>query len=326
MPVTKRRAKLSIIIASFNEEKRIVPCLQYLAAQTVPPEVIFVDGGSKDRTVEIIKDWAEKYPNLKVILEQGEKRSVANALNCGWKKATGDVVLLTAVDTGISPDFTEKVEREFAKHLEYNVIRFRCKPCFPPNFNSMLEKAMFYKDERGEGKLILFRTDMYKRHGFYDANLGFGDDRVFWRDMLRGEKILDVDTTVQLSKSATLDWTGIRKRYIWYGRTIPKYLSKKFKDNDMDYGILAGYALSIAFVLSIILSPVLYWLNPVFLAAPLVLALIPFLRGVKFGIRLYTMFKETTPLLVLPFTEVYGLFFVGVGFFKRALGDLTIGR
>src|SRR3989338_8557990 len=107
-----KKSKLSIVIASFNEEKRITPCLEYLAAQTEKPEVIFVDGGSKDKTVEIIKRWAKKNPNFKVIPEQGEKRSVANALNCGWKTATGNIILMTAVDTAISPDFTEKVVRE----------------------------------------------------------------------------------------------------------------------------------------------------------------------------------------------------------------------
>ena len=45
--------KLSIVIPVYNEQARLGDCIKYLESQTVKPEVIFVDGGSRDNTVGV---------------------------------------------------------------------------------------------------------------------------------------------------------------------------------------------------------------------------------------------------------------------------------
>jgi hypothetical protein len=54
--------------------------------------------------------------------------------------------------------------------------------------------------------------------------------------------------------------------------------------------------------------------------------LLPAARGVAFGIRLYKRFGVKSPIAVLPFTEIIGFFFVGIGVFKYLLGDKAVGR
>ena len=59
--------KVSVILSLFNEEKYIKNCIESLVAQTFcrdQMEWILVDGGSTDRTLEILKDYqaSEKYP------------------------------------------------------------------------------------------------------------------------------------------------------------------------------------------------------------------------------------------------------------------------
>jgi len=50
------KPKISIVIPSYNEEKKIADCLEsYLKQSSLPHEIIVVDGGSKDNTVSIIK-------------------------------------------------------------------------------------------------------------------------------------------------------------------------------------------------------------------------------------------------------------------------------
>lgn len=59
---------ISIIIPCRNEEKFIGKRLDSLIKQDFPKEnleVLVVDGGSEDRTGEIVKTYSEKYPFIK---------------------------------------------------------------------------------------------------------------------------------------------------------------------------------------------------------------------------------------------------------------------
>jgi glycosyltransferase involved in cell wall biosynthesis len=309
--------KLTIIIPVLNEEKRLGDCIMYLEKQTVKPEVIFVDGGSKDKTVPLIKASMRKNKNFRLLIDKGERRSVASASNLGWKAAKGEVLLITGVDTAIEPDFTKKAVKEFEKHPDANLIKFYSRPMPPDKFKSLVEKAMFYKDERGEGRLLLFRNRISKTAGMYDPGLGFGDDKNFWKKVLSKEKALDVKTELKYSKSATLDLKGIAVRYMWYGRTIPKYL----KSNKDSTTMIRAFLASIFVILALT-----FWIHPYLIYLTLLMLLLPAVRGVAFGVRLYRLYGVKSPIAVLPFTEILGFFFVGIGVFKYLLGDRRIGR
>jgi glycosyltransferase involved in cell wall biosynthesis len=309
--------KLSIVIPVYNEQARLGDCIKYLESQTVKPEVIFVDGGSRDNTVGVVKEAMKTNKNFRLAAEKGPKRSVANASNTGWKMAAGEILLVTGVDTAMEPDFTKKVVREFEKHPDADLIKFYSKPMPPKRFKSPVEKAMFYKDERGEGRLLIFRTGISKTAGMYDPGLGFGDDKNFWRKVLSKEKVLDVKTELKFSKSATLDLKGIAVRYMWYGRTMPRYLKGNKDSRTMVRAFLA--AIFVILVLT-------FWIHPYLAYLALLMLLLPAVRGVAFGIRLYKLFGVKSPITVLPFTEILGFFFVGIGVFKYLLGDKAVGR
>ena len=81
--------KISIITATFNSERTIADTLVSVVEQSYRNvEHIIVDGGSTDRTLEIVRDLCRR-PN--VVISEPD-RGIYDALNKGVRLATGDVV------------------------------------------------------------------------------------------------------------------------------------------------------------------------------------------------------------------------------------------
>ena len=93
MPVEPRRtgvvADCSVLVPVLNEERYIEQTLKTMRAQRFPGrlEFIFADGGSSDRTVQILRDHAERDPRIRVYANP--RRTVASGLNVALSHASG---------------------------------------------------------------------------------------------------------------------------------------------------------------------------------------------------------------------------------------------
>ncbi len=102
--------KISIIIPCRNEEKFIEKVIKSILNQTYPKdklEVIFVDGMSEDRTQDIIKEYASKYPFIKLL--ENPYKYVPHAMNIGIKNSTGDIIIRMDAHSEYPPDYVEKL-------------------------------------------------------------------------------------------------------------------------------------------------------------------------------------------------------------------------
>ena len=91
------KPQISIIIPTYNEAKYIKTCLESLTQQSLLPyEIIIVDDGSTDKTVEALLGFR--------ILRQVHKGAGA-ARNLGAKHATGDILVFVDADMEFDPDF-----------------------------------------------------------------------------------------------------------------------------------------------------------------------------------------------------------------------------
>lgn len=100
---------ISVVMPVYNEEKRISGTLKAIYDGSVlPMEVIVVDGGSKDRTVEIIK---RDYPET--IVFNNPDRTAAMGRNVGIKNAKGDIIAFTDGDCLVDPDWIKNIKSHF---------------------------------------------------------------------------------------------------------------------------------------------------------------------------------------------------------------------
>ncbi len=96
---------LSIIIPVYNEKDNVVPLVERLLAAVArfDYEVIFIDDGSTDQTVETIKQLATKNPRIKLVVFQ---RNFGHqmALSAGYQRAKGACVISLDADLQDPPE------------------------------------------------------------------------------------------------------------------------------------------------------------------------------------------------------------------------------
>jgi dolichol-phosphate mannosyltransferase len=96
--------KISIIIPTYNEKDNITPLLDRVAKALsgYDYEILIVDDGSKDGTIELASELAFKYP-VKVIVRRGE-RGLATAVVHGLKSAAGQIIGVMDADLQHPPE------------------------------------------------------------------------------------------------------------------------------------------------------------------------------------------------------------------------------
>jgi dolichyl-phosphate beta-glucosyltransferase len=101
---------LSIVIPAHNEESRLPRTLGqifvFLESQPYSSEVIIVENGSTDRTLELAHEFALRYPNLIVIHE--EERGKGNAVRRGILEAHGEYRFICDADLSMPIDEVQK--------------------------------------------------------------------------------------------------------------------------------------------------------------------------------------------------------------------------
>jgi len=120
-PILSRYPRVSVVVCAYNAERTIEPCLASLAVLNYPDyEVIVVNDGSRDRTLEI----AEGFGFCRIISQPNKGLSVAR--NVGAEAASGEIVAYTDSDCVADPDW-----------LNYLVAKMQTgnlSACGGPNF------------------------------------------------------------------------------------------------------------------------------------------------------------------------------------------------
>ncbi len=172
---------VSIIIVNWNTRQITCECLKSVYEQTkeLSFEVIVVENGSSDSSVEMVKN---EYPRV-ILIENQENRGFAAANNQGMAIAKGKYVLLLNSDTFILDDAIRKAVSLADDHPKAAVVGCRIlnadmtmqQSCFmfPSLLNMVLSSSYLYK--------------LFPRSKF------FGRERMSWWDR-RDEREVDVVT------------------------------------------------------------------------------------------------------------------------------------
>lgn len=100
--------KVSVIIPVYNVEPFLARCLDSVVGQTLREiEIICIDDGSPDRSIDILRRYAARDERIRVISQ--ENRGLGGARNRGFDAARGEYVLFVDSDDWIDPAYCERL-------------------------------------------------------------------------------------------------------------------------------------------------------------------------------------------------------------------------
>lgn len=107
--------KVSVIIPVYNAERYLRQCLDSVCAQTLDEiEILCVDDGSSDASPEILKEYAEKDPRIKILSQKNGGAGAAR--NHGLRAACGEYLSFLDADDFFEPDMLEAAYLEGEKY------------------------------------------------------------------------------------------------------------------------------------------------------------------------------------------------------------------
>ena len=107
--------KVSVIVPVYNTEKYIERCLNSLLTQTFGDiEIIVINDGSTDKSMQVIERLAEEDSRIKVIEQTNQKQGAAR--NRGLEIAKGDFITFIDADDWVDIDYIDKMYHCIKKH------------------------------------------------------------------------------------------------------------------------------------------------------------------------------------------------------------------
>lgn len=203
---------VSIIIPVYNEEKMLHKNSIYFRALSEQAELIFVDGGSTDKSIDCVKGYGR-------IIYSNKGRAIQ--MNRGAAVTKGDILLFLHADTVISSDAISSIENRlqnndciggcFTQRIDKNGIIYR----FIEDFGNVRAKLtkVFYGDQG-----IFIRKDIFLKIGGF-PEVPIMEDIIFSKQLRRLGKTVVLTDRI-LTSSRRWDKKGALKTSLLYSLII----------------------------------------------------------------------------------------------------------
>lgn len=208
---------VSVNICTYNEEKDIADCLRKVFANK-PKEVIVVDGGSTDRTVEIATQMGAK------VIESYVK-GLSSQRQIAIEASTQSYIAIIDGDDHIEPNFLSTLLKEMEEY-GYDALQGREIAYEPKTY---WEKAMgsanygiTYTDKPVDTNMVgrpsLYRAEAIKHCGFDSFFDGVGDEDTDLSIRMEMAGFRQGIGTGMTRRKQTESFSGIIKKFIRYGK------------------------------------------------------------------------------------------------------------
>ena len=186
--------KISIIIPTINEANNLPLLLSDLSILKNNSEIIIIDCGSKDKTIEVAKIYGAK-------VYKSKEKNRGLQLNTGAKNSKGDWLIFLHADTRLTLDWFTKIKSVFKGDKNF-IYYFKFKINDKKIIYRILEilvnfRSQYFKQPYGDQGLIIHRSIYIKNNGF--KNIPLMEDVDFLRRLNNKKNLKQLNLPIFIS-------------------------------------------------------------------------------------------------------------------------------
>ena len=186
--------KISIIIPTINEANNLPLLLSDLSMLKNESEIIIIDCGSKDKTIEVAKIYGAK-------VYKSKEKNRGLQLNIGAKNSKGDWLIFLHADTRLTLDWFTKIKSVFKGDKNF-IYYFKFKINDKKIIYRILEifvnfRSQYFKQPYGDQGLIIHRSIYIKNNGF--KNIPLMEDVDFLRRLNNKKNLKQLNLPIFIS-------------------------------------------------------------------------------------------------------------------------------
>ncbi len=229
---------ITVLCPTYNEAEYIEKVLKFfINAKPPDKELLIVDGGSNDGTKDIVKDWTNKYSNIRLL--ENENKYVPFALNIGIKNSNGDPIIRLDAHTEYAEDYFEQLIKTFDE-TGADIVGGPMNAVGKTNFqiavahatstvfgvgDSKIHKGQ-YEGESDHVYLGAWRRKLFDEIGYFDERLKRNqDDEFHYRARSLGKRI-HLNPKIKSYYYPRSSLSKLIRQYFQYGLFKPAVLRK----------------------------------------------------------------------------------------------------
>ena len=321
---------VSVIIPMRNEEADIRRCLQGVLDQDYPKElleIIVIDGMSQDSSCEIVGEFIDKYPCIK--LSQNSKMATTYALNQGIMESGGDIVVRVDAHCCVEPDYVRRCVETLEESGADNVGGLM-RPAGDGFIQSAISLAMTCPFGVGTGRFHYCDKEMFvdtvylgaypkrvfEKIGLFDEGAHYGEDDEFNCRLIRNGGKIFLSPNIRSCYYPRSSLVGLWRQYYKYGRGKVRTIIKHGRPQSWAHLVPGLFVIGLlTSILLIVINPWFSWLFVAMLATYLMTAT---LFSVRIAARKGWKYLAILPMVFLTMHVSYGAGFV-IGSVRRLL-------
>lgn len=215
--------KISIITVVFNNEKTIKMAIESVLSQSYfNIEYIIIDGGSTDKTVNIIKEYIDQVDYFNSEKDNG----IYDAMNKGVKAATGDVIgILNSDDLYQDINVLETVMNQFNQEPSIDIIYGDLVYVKSDNLEKIVrnwKSKSYYSNFFENGNVpphpsLFVKKSVYEKAGLFNSDFKLAADyefmlRIFKKNSFNSKYINRVMVKMRLGGATNQSFSNVKRQ------------------------------------------------------------------------------------------------------------------
>ncbi len=229
-PALRKLPRLSVIIPAHNEEDTIKQTADSVLRSSYPKnklEVILVDDGSTDKTLEFMRACASRHRRTVKVISK-KRGGKGSALNAGLAKARGELVATLDADSYVQPAALRQLTG-FFRDGAVAAVTSVLKVARPQNLLQEMQRIEYLVTVFSRrllsyinsvnvtpGPLSMFRAEVFKRVGGYDENNILEDQEIAMRIQANDYRIESSSKAVVYTNTPSSFRALMRQRVRWH--------------------------------------------------------------------------------------------------------------